>query len=313
MGRVDRSFNGSVYFFGGGMKNFKSGYVYFIGRPNVGKSSIINKLMGEKLAIVSDKPQATRNNILFIDTDEESQAIYVDTPGIQKPRNKLGEFLMMMSERAFKDADLICFVVEPELRLGAMDEKIIDMIRKGKNLPDILLIINKIEKVSSYLEVISFFDNLNLFQEIIPVSAEKNLGIKELREKIRAHLPEGPMYYPRDMATDRSERFIVQEIIRENAVNLLSEELPHGIAVEINSFKEGSPIVIEASVYCEKKSHKGMIIGKNGSMIKKIGTSAREDIEEFLGNKVYLDLSVKVAEDWRNKANKISSFGYKND
>lgn len=292
---------------------YKSGYVYFIGRPNVGKSSIINKLMGEKLAIVSDKPQATRNNIRFIDTGEDYQLIYVDTPGIQTPKNKLGDYLLKQSQKAFKDADLICYVVEPETKIGKQDSLIMDLIRNKANLPPIVLVINQIDKTEDYLEVVEFFNNLNLFDEVVAVSAMEDRGLVELKEVIKKIIPKGPMYYPDDLIVDKTEKFMVSEIIREKALEFLNDELPHGIVIEIESYKEGSPIMIEAIIYCERNSHKGMVIGKNGQMIKLIGTEARKEIEGFLGKKVVLKLRVKVALDWRKKAKIISSLGYIDD
>lgn len=291
---------------------FRSGYVYFIGRPNVGKSSVINRLMGEKLTIVSDKPQTTRNAIQFIDTDEFGQLIYVDTPGIQIPKNKLGEFLLSVSEKSLNEADVICYVVEPELKLGRLDNLIMELIKSSKKVPPVILAINKIDTAKNTEEVFKVFEGVS-FCAVIGLSAKDGTGIEKLKSEIRELLPEGPRYYPSDMITDRSERFIVSEIIREKALELLEEEIPHGIAVGIENFKEGNSTSIEAVIYCEKESHKGMIIGKEAQKIKEIGIRARVDIEKFLDKKTHLKLWVKTAKNWRNKAERLSAFGYRDD
>lgn len=291
---------------------FKSGYVTIIGRPNVGKSTLLNKLMGEKLVIVSNKPQTTRNNIHTILTGKEYQIIFVDTPGIHKPRHKLGEFMVKIAKESVKNVDVILFLTNPDDEIGKGDTMILEELR-GIGKP-VFLVLNKIdestqERVAKTLKEYSdFFD----FKEIIPISALKGKNTDTLLELIAENLPEGPMYYPEDMVADVQEKFIITEMIREKALRLLKEEVPHGIAVELVSFKkdEKGKYIIEANMLCEKDSHKGIIIGKEGSMLSKITKYSREDIEKLLGSRVDLNIWVKVRKEWRDNPAYLKDLGY---
>lgn len=292
---------------------FKSGFVTIIGRPNVGKSTLINHIMGEKLSIVSSKPQTTRNNIQSIMSGEDYQIVFVDTPGIHKPRHKLGEFMVKIAEETINEVDLILFLTTPDMEVGKGDQYILEQLRNS-NVP-VFLVLNKIdentdERVAITLKNYSEYFN---FAEIIPISAIKGKNTDTLKELMVKYMPEGPKYYPDDMITDQQERFIVSEIIREKALRLLSEEVPHGIAVEIITMKKDEKGIynIEATMLCEKDSHKGIIIGKGGAMLKKISTYARQDIEKFLGQKVYLKLWVKVKKEWRDNPLILKELGYK--
>jgi GTP-binding protein Era len=292
---------------------FKSGFVTIIGRPNVGKSTLLNNLMGEKLSIVSSRPQTTRNNIQTILTSEDYQIVFVDTPGIHKPRHKLGEYMVKVAQDTIKEVDLILFLANPEVEINKADEHVLEQLRNAK-VP-IFLVLNKIdentdERVAATLKNYSEYFN---FTEIIPISAIKGKNTDKLLELMVKTLPEGPMYYPEDMITDQQERFIVSETIREKALRLLSQEVPHGIAVEIISMKKDEKNIynIEATMLCEKDSHKGIIIGKGGETLKKISTYARQDIEKFLGTKVYLKLWVKVKKEWRDNSSLLRELGYK--
>jgi GTP-binding protein Era len=292
---------------------FKSGFVTIIGRPNVGKSTLLNNLMGEKLSIVSSRPQTTRNNIQTILTSEDYQIVFVDTPGIHKPRHKLGEYMVKVAQDTIKEVDLVLFLANPEVEINKADEHVLEQLRNAK-VP-IFLVLNKIdentdERVAATLKNYSEYFN---FTEIIPISAIKGKNTDKLLELMVKTLPEGPMYYPEDMITDQQERFIVSETIREKALRLLSQEVPHGIAVEIISMKKDEKNIynIEATMLCEKDSHKGIIIGKGGETLKKISTYARQDIEKFLGTKVYLKLWVKVKKEWRDNSSLLRELGYK--
>lgn len=292
---------------------FKSGFVTIIGRPNVGKSTLTNYIMGEKLTIVSNKPQTTRNNIQTILNKEDCQIIFVDTPGVHKPKNKLGEQMVKFASDSLGEVDLVLFITSAEGEMIKSDEYILEELKKVK-VP-VFLLINKIdettpERVATTIETYAkAFD----FAEVIPMSALKGKNIEPLMEEMKKYLPEGPKYYPEDMITDKQERFIVNEIIREKALRLLNQEVPHGIAIEILSMKQSKSGTyhIDANMLCEKASHKGIIIGKNGTMLKRISQYAREDIEKFLGNKVYLRVWVKVKEDWRDSQFLLKELGYK--
>jgi len=292
---------------------FKSGFVTIIGRPNVGKSTLINEIMGEKLSIVSNKPQTTRNNIQTILNGDNYQLIFVDTPGIHKPKHKLGEYMVKMARDSFKEVDLVLFITTPDVEIGRGDKFILEQLKEA-GVP-VFLVLNKIdentqERVAESLKNYSSeFD----FAEIIPISAIKGKNVDKLKELMISYMPEGPRYYPEDALTDVNEKFIVAEIIREKALRLLSEEVPHGIAVDITSMKreENGLYRISGDILCEKDSHKGIIIGKKGSMLKKISTYAREDIEKFLGEKVFLELWVKVRKEWRDSPNLLKELGYK--
>lgn len=292
---------------------FKSGFVAILGRPNVGKSTLLNNIMGEKLSIVSSKPQTTRNSINTILTKENYQLVFVDTPGIHKPRHKLGEYMVKVAEESAKDVDLVLFLTTPDIEVGKGDMYILEQL-KNKKVP-VFLVLNKVDENTHerVAETLKNYSTAFNFTEIIPISALKGKNVDTLLELMVKYMPEGPKYYPDDMITDVQEKFVVAEIIREKALRLLSEEVPHGTAVDIISMKkdEKGAYHIEADMLCEKDSHKGIIIGKNGLMLKKISQYAREDIEKFLGAKVYLRLWVKVRKEWRDSVNFMRNLGYK--
>lgn len=293
---------------------FKSGFITVIGRSNVGKSTLLNKVIGEKISIVSNKTQTTRNRIQMIYTDDKMQVVFIDTPGIQNPKNKLGEYMLKVSKESLNDVDAVTYIVDTSTEIGEIETKIIDLLKKIKT--PIILLINKIDMVDKETleNIINLYKELDLFEKIIPISALDGTNLDEYFKDIYEILPEGPMYFPDDMITDQPERQIVSEIIREKALMNLEDELPHGITVTIERMKDRpnkNIIDIDATIVVEKKSHKGMVIGKGGKMIKKIGMSAREDIQRLLDARVNLQLWVKVDEDWRSKDNRLKSFGYK--
>jgi GTP-binding protein era len=295
------------------MNNLKSGFVSIVGRSNVGKSTLLNRIIGEKISIISNKPQTTRFNLKLIYNSLDSQIIFVDTPGVQNPKNKLGEFMLKESKNSLKDVDLILYMVDSNLEIGELDNKIIDILEKI-NLPKIC-VINKIDTLNSedLSKIILKYEDINLFDKIIPISASEGTNVYNLIDSIKSFLPFGPRYYSDDMITDLTERDIVAEIIREKTLNLLRDEIPHGINILIEKFslRKYKPIIdIDAVICVEKKSHKGMVIGKNGSMILKIGKFSRLDIEKFLDSKVNLKLFVKIDDDWRSKSFKVKEFGY---
>ncbi|MDY3903377.1 GTPase Era [Peptoniphilus sp.] len=295
--------------------NFKSGYVSVVGRPNVGKSTLLNAIIGEKISAISSKPQTTRQNITFIHTDYNSQIIFLDTPGIQRPKNKLGEFMLTESKESIEDADVITYIVDTSKRIGKAERSIIDIFKEYEGIIPIILLINKVDTIrkDEILEIISMYAKEEIFNEIIPISAMKNDGVDLYLETLKKYLKPGPMYYPDDMITDKNERFIVSEIIREKGLKYLNEEVPHGLAISIEKFKkrEDKNIYdIEANIYVERDSHKGILIGKGGSMLKTIGTEAREDIEKLLDAKVNLQIWVKVEKNWRERENLVKRFGY---
>ena len=292
---------------------FKSGFVSIVGRPNVGKSTLMNNVVGEKIAIMSDKPQTTRNTIQAVYTDEECQIVFLDTPGIHKPKNKLGEFMVKSATDAFKNVDLVLFVVDDSKKIGPGDRKIIEDLR-GIKTP-VILVLNKIDKLeeSELFELMQLYSNEDLFKAIVPISALKGRNVNELLKVIGNYLQEGPKYFPDYMITDQPERVLVSELIREKVLHYLNDEVPHGVAVEVERMKsrQDKDIVdISAVIYCERDSHKGIIIGKNGRKLRGIGKSAREDMELLLGSKINLQLWVKVKENWRNLQNYITDFGY---
>ncbi|MCH3964680.1 MAG: GTPase Era [Clostridium sp.] len=292
---------------------FKSGFITIVGMPNVGKSTLLNKLIGEKLSIVSCRPQTTRNNIQAILTEKDFQLVFVDTPGIHNPKHKLGEYMVKSAMESLKDVDLVLFLTTPEGKVKNGDRRILQDL-KGFKVP-VFFVLNKVDensqdKVAQTLKVYSEeFD----FKEYIPISALKGNNIEELKSLIVKYMKEGPKYYPDDMIIDKQERFIISEIIREKALKLLSEEVPHGIAVEIMSMKKNKKGIynIEATILCEKMSHKGIIIGRGGLMLKKISTYARQDMEKFLDSKVYLNIWVKVKKEWRDSSGLLRELGYK--
>ena len=292
----------------------KSGFISVVGRANVGKSTLMEKILREKISIISNKPQTTRDKIQIIYNDEDSQIIFIDTPGIQTPKNKLQEKLFEFSEDSLKESDIVTFVIDNSLEIGRLDNEIIEML-KGIHVPKILLI-NKTYLLSEeeFETIQEKFEAMNMFEAIIGISALEETNIDNYIEQIKSMLDVGPAYYDRDMITDKSERFIVSEIIREKALNNLSYEVPHGIAVRIDNFKERDNkklIDIDATIIVEKNSHKEIVIGKGGSMVKKIGMEARKEIEKFLDSKVNLKLWVKVEKDWRKKEKLVDRFGYK--
>ena len=295
------------------MKKFHSGFVALIGRPNVGKSTLMNCLIGEKIAITSHKPQTTRNKITSILTKEDFQCVFLDTPGIHKPKHKLGEFMVRSAENTFNEVDLVLMLIEPTEKVVEMDQYVIDRLENVKT--PVVLVINKIDTIERerLLEIIETYSKLYSFTEVVPISAMKGSNTQELMQVIKKYLPEGPQYFPEDMVTDQPERQIASEIIREKSLYLLQDEIPHGIAVEIMSMKkrqDQNMVDVEATIYCEKDSHKGMIIGKQGSMLKKIGSQARKDMERLLGSPIYLQIWVKVKKDWRDSDFLLKNFGY---
>lgn len=292
-------------------QNFKSGFVSIIGRPNVGKSTLLNALVGEKIAIISDKPQTTRNKILAIRNTDDAQIIFTDTPGIHKPKNKLGEYMVKVANESVGEMDAVLFVVDATNKTTEPERKIAQNLR-ALRVP-VILVINKVDlaRKESLLPMIADFSSLHDFEAIVPVSALKNDGVDRLLNEIMQNIPQGPAFFPDDMITDQPEKQIAAEIIREKLLWLLDKEVPHGIAIEILQMKEQDKLTsIQANIYCEKASHKGIIIGKNGAILKKVGTMARIDIQKMLGKKVYLELWVKVKSDWRNNNYLIRNFGY---
>ena len=297
-------------------KGFKSGFVALIGRPNVGKSTLMNQIIGQKIAITSKKPQTTRNKIQTVYTCDEGQIVFLDTPGIHKAKNKLGEYMVSVAEKTLKEVDLIMWLVEPDTFIGAGEQHIAEQL-KGIQVP-VILVINKTDTVKQD-EVLSFIDAYRKildFDEIIPASALRGKNVDTIVEQIFKYLPEGPMYYDEDTVTDQPMRQIVAELIREKALHALDEEIPHGIAVTIERMKKRRHkdiYDIEATIVCERDSHKGIIIGKQGSMLKKIGTNARYEIEQQLDTKVNLQIWVKVRKDWRDSELLMKNYGYKED
>ena len=294
-------------------KDYKSGFVTLIGRPNVGKSTLMNYLIGQKIAITSNKPQTTRNRIQTVLTTEEGQVVFVDTPGIHKAKNKLGEYMVNVAERTLNEVDVVMWLVEPTTFIGAGEQHIASQLKKVQT--PVILVINKIDSVKpeEVLASISAYKDLYEFAEIVPVSARNGNNTEELLKVIMKYLPYGPQFYDEDTVTDQPERQIVAEIIREKALHSLNEEIPHGIAVAIDQMKMRNKVMhIDATIICERDSHKGIIIGKQGNMLKKIGSTARFEIERMLECKVNLKLWVKVKKDWRDSEFWISRRGIKN-
>lgn len=293
--------------------SYRSGFVTIIGRPNVGKSTLMNILLGEKISIISNKPQTTRNEIKGILTGNDYQIIFLDTPGIHKPKNKLDEYMINTALNTLKEVDCVIFMVEANSSVGPGDKYIAELLNQI-NTP-IILVINKIDKVNEDILKgrVKEYSALCSFKEVICISAVYGMNTENFVKSICRHLPEGPQYYPGDMVTDQPERNIIAELIREKMLNNLQDEIPHGTAVEIERIakREDKDLVeVSCTIYCERESHKKIIIGKNGSMLKKIGTDARKDIENLLGSKIYLELWVKVKKDWRNDQRALKMLGY---
>lgn len=295
---------------------FRSGFVSIIGRPNVGKSTLINHIIGQKIAIMSDKPQTTRNKIHGVHTTEKGQIVFIDTPGIHKPKTKLGDFMVKAATSTLKEVDVVLFLVDVHEGYGAGDQFIIDRL-EGIKTP-VFLILNKIDQVepNQLLPIMEQYSKRFPFAEIIPISALQGNNVNTLLEQLLNRLPEGPQYYPADQITDHPERFIVAELIREKILELTREEIPHSIAVEIEEMKHresNDTVYVGAVVYTERDSQKKIIIGKKGSVLKEVGQKARTDIEALLGNKIYLEIWVKVKKDWRNQAHELRNFGYREE
>jgi len=298
------------------MNNFKSGFVALVGRPNVGKSTLLNCLMGEKLAIVTNKPQTTRNKIRGILTDASSQIVFMDTPGIHRPKSKLGKNMVKMAKDAQDDGDIIVLLTSPGRNAAKDDEDIIRRLARSKATK--FLVINKIDTIpkGDILGITEQYSEMAKFNEIIPISALNGENVAALKSVILDYLPEGPRYFPDDMTTDMPDKFLISEIIREKALMAMQDEIPHGIAIEIDKLaeREGSDVIdIEAVLYCEKDSHKGMIIGKSGAKLKEIGMKARRDIEPMYDARINLQIWVKIKENWRDRDFYIKNFGYRPD
>ncbi|WP_313073120.1 GTPase Era [Lacrimispora sp.] len=293
--------------------NYKSGFVTLIGRPNVGKSTLMNQLIGQKIAITSDKPQTTRNRIQTVFTDERGQIIFLDTPGIHKAKNKLGEYMVNVAERTLKEVDVILWLVEPSTFIGAGERHIAEQLSNVKT--PVILVINKIDTLKNQEQILTFmnaYKDICPFAEIVPVSALKDKNTDLMLDLIYKYLPYGPQYYDEDTVTDQPMRQISAELIREKALRLLKDEIPHGIAVTVEKMKEreNGMFDLEANIICERDSHKGIIIGKDGAMLKKIGIQARKEIENLLGTKVNLQLWVKVRKEWRDSEMYMKNYGY---
>ena len=295
-------------------KGFKSGFVAVVGRPNVGKSTLINALIDDKIVIVSDKAQTTRNRIVCVYTDEKKQIVFMDTPGIHKPKHKLGEFMVDQAVDSLREVEAVLFVVAANEKRGPGDNFVIDQLRKV-NVP-VFLIVNKIDTMEKQdlLEAIVSYENSYPFEAVVPISAKEKDNIEEVVNLLEKHLPEGPKYFPDDMITDQPERLIISDIVREKILLQTHDEIPHAIAVDVDEMKtrEDGTTYVRATIYVERDSQKGIIIGKQGAMLKTIGRQARGDVERLLATKVFLDLWVKVKKDWRNKSGMLSELGYRN-
>ncbi len=292
--------------------NYRSGFVAIVGRPNVGKSTFLNRVVGQKIAIMSDKAQTTRNKIQGVYTTDDAQIIFIDTPGIHKPKNKLGDFMMDSALSALKEVDAVLLMVNASERRGAGDNFIIDRL-KDVHKP-IYLLINKIDTITpdDVMAIIEQYKNALPFKEVFPISALQGNNVPELLTSLIKELPNGPQYYPKDQVTDHPERFVVSELIREKVLQMTRQEIPHSTAVYVESIKNQDDVLhIQATIIVERDGQKAIVIGKGGSMLKKIGTLARKDIENMMGNKVFLELWVKVEAHWRDKANLLNSYGYK--
>lgn len=294
--------------------HFKSGFVTIIGRPNVGKSTLLNGIIGEKIAIMSSKPQTTRHKITGVYNDDDSQIIFVDTPGIHRPKNKLGDYMVSSAKSAVDDVDVVILMVDHSIKIGPGDEYLLEFIEAAK--VDVILVINKVDLLTpdAFKSIYDTYSNYAFIKNIIGISAINGKGIPELVKAIKTDLPEGPSFYPTDHMTDQTERTIASEIVREKVLMYIDDEIPHGVAVEVQSFKKRPDkdlYDIEVDIICEKQSHKGIIIGKEGRKLKGIGKSARQDIEKLLDARVNLQIFVKVREGWRDNSNFLKNLGYK--
>ncbi|MFJ7914580.1 MULTISPECIES: GTPase Era [unclassified Lysinibacillus] len=298
-------------------KGYKSGFISIIGRPNVGKSTFLNRVIGQKIAIMSDKPQTTRNKVQGVLTTNDSQMIFIDTPGIHKPKHKLGDFMLKVSKNTLREVDVIMFMVNAEQKLGKGDEFILEML--AGNPTPVFLVINKIDQIhpDELMGIIESYKERYDFAEIVPISALQGNNVENLLATLAKYLPEGPQYYPADQVTDHPERFIISELIREKVLHLTREEIPHSIAVVIDKIRRDEEnedkIRVAATIIVERDSQKGIVIGKRGALLKEVGIRARKDIEMLLGSKVYLELWVKVQKDWRNKSTHLRDFGFRDD
>jgi len=296
---------------------YKSGFISIIGRPNVGKSTFLNRVIGQKIAIMSDKPQTTRNKVQGVLTTNDSQMIFIDTPGIHKPKHKLGDFMLKVSKNTLREVDVIMFMVNAEQKLGKGDEFILEML--AGNPTPVFLVINKIDQIhpDELIGIIESYKDRYNFAEIVPISALQGNNVENLLATLTKYLPEGPQYYPADQVTDHPERFIISELIREKVLHLTREEVPHSIAVVIDKIRRDEEnedkIHVAATIIVERDSQKGIVIGKRGALLKEVGIRARKDIEMLLGSKVYLELWVKVQKDWRNKSTHLRDFGFRDD
>ena len=292
----------------------KTAFIAIVGRPNVGKSTLLNAILGEKIAIVSSKPQTTRNRITGIYTNGDEQYVFLDTPGMHSPKNSLGEFMVKAADTSMRDADAVMLVVDVTKDISTVEENVISYLKKSE-IPSIL-VLNKIDTCDreAIAEAISKYAEKHSFDAFIPISAKKNKNVDDLMKECSKFLTESEWFFPEDIATDQPERQIAAEIIREKLLRTLNKEVPHGIAVVIEQFKdEGSLIRIHAEIYCEKASHKGILVGKGGTELKRIGTYARQDLEAIFGTKVFLDLWVKVKENWRDSTASVANFGYRDE
>ena len=294
------------------MSTHKSGFAAVIGRPNVGKSTLINALIGQKIAIMSDKPQTTRSRILCILTEEDAQIIFLDTPGVHKPKHKLGDYMAKATEGALHGVDVVVFVVDVTEKMGAGEQYILKQLERVR-VP-VLLAVNKVDCIAreQVLPILAKYAKAYDFAGIVPISAREGENLEGLLAEIKAHLPEGPQYYPADMVTDQPERLIVAELVREKVLALTRDEIPHAVAVDIEEMtaRPKGDVYIRAVIYVERESQKGIVIGAHGALLRTIGQQARTDVETLLGAKVYLDLWVKTRKDWRNRANALREFGF---
>ncbi|EDP67387.1 GTP-binding protein Era [Carnobacterium sp. AT7] len=297
------------------MNEHKSGFVSIVGRPNVGKSTLLNRIVGQKIAIMSDKAQTTRNKIQGIYTTPESQIVFIDTPGIHKPKHRLGDFMVDSAFSAFREVDVILFMVNIAEKRGPGDNFIMERLKTVKS--PVFLVLNKIDKIhpDQLLPIIEDYRSLVDFEQVIPISAADGNNVETLLSEVTKYLPEGPQFYPDDQVTDHPEYFIVSELIREKVLELTREEVPHSVAVVVESMQrnELGKVQVHAAIIVERSSQKGIIIGKGGKMLKDIGIRARRDIEVLLGDKIYLDLWVKVQKDWRDRQTNLQDYGYRKD